>query len=392
MIEVLIDRRGPLLCALAVEAGEIGLLQVDHTDRPSLFGSIHRGRVQRIVAGMSAAIVEIDTGVGLLGLGDIRSPEGRLRRADGVAPRIGQALRPGQPVLVQVKADGVGAKGPVLTMDITLPGRFLVRAPRASGIVLSRRLAQGDAKTRLRRQIEQIVTGGGWIVRAGAAAADPAVLAAEAEALELAWHAIEGAAMAGDAICRLCDGPAAPQRLLLDLGVRRPTAIRVGSSVGDADLRAWCQDQAIDLVSVLVPAEPSVIERIDFDGLLAGLLRRVVPLSGGGWLAIDRTEALTVIDVNGGERPQPVEVNLAAAVEIARQLRLRNIAGIIIVDFINLAKPAERQYLLERFASACADDAAATDIYGMSRLGLVEMTRARRGPPLSDLLEGADLP
>jgi Rne/Rng family ribonuclease len=115
-------------------------------------------------------------------------------------------------------------------------------------------------------------------------------------------------------------------------------------------------------------------------------LQTKVPLPSGGYLYIQPTEALAVVDVNSGERGNPLATNLDACVEIARQLRLRNIGGIIVVDFVNMARAGDREAVIQRLSNAVADDAVATHVYGMSRLGLVEMTRARRGPPLADLL------
>ena len=147
--EILVDRCGPQTRAAVLSGGRLTDLYIDNAERPSLLGSVFLGRVERIATGLDAAFVDLGTGKpGLLGVADARGPKGRPK--DRVE-RIGTLLRTGQSVLVQVKADAVGAKGPTLTMDVTLPGRFLVHAPLARGIAVSKRLVQGPARAELVR-------------------------------------------------------------------------------------------------------------------------------------------------------------------------------------------------------------------------------------------------
>jgi len=383
-IDILADRSGPLTRAAVLTDGRLTDLYIDHAGRPSLLGAVFLGRVERIATGLDAAFVDLGSGMsGLLSATDARGPKGRVER-------IGTLLRTGQPVLVQVKADAVGAKGPTLTMDVTLPGRFLVHAPMARGVAVSKRLGTGPARAELLRRLGDVLVGEGWIARAGAATATPDQLAAEADSLRLAWRAIADS-LHGPAPARLRAGPDAPTRALIEHGSAAPAITVEGKDLLRALVR-WCEDMAPDLAGRIAPYEgtPGLFEMRDLDQRIADLVGRRVALSGGGSLVIERTEALTVVDVNAGERGNALDVNLEAAAEIARQLRLRNVGGIVVVDFVNMKGRSEPERVLNALAHAVADDPSQTQVYGMSKLGLVEMTRARRGTALADLLAPGD--
>jgi ribonuclease G len=221
-IEILIDRAGPLVRAAVVEDGRLTDLHIDSDDRPSRLGSIVLGRVERIVTALNGAFVDIGgPSAGLLNAADLRTSAPTSRKAARVdAGRIGTLLRTGQPVLVQIKAEPGGDKGPSLTMDATLPGRFLVFTPFKPGISISRRIAHGEAKGRLTQTISGITSGlgGGWIVRAGAMNAAPDLLAAEAETLAVAWRRIEQQCGGLTAPLPLLSGPTAPLRAVIEQG------------------------------------------------------------------------------------------------------------------------------------------------------------------------------
>jgi ribonuclease E/ribonuclease G len=406
-LELLVDRDGPLTRAAVLADGRLTDLHIDHADRPSLLGAVILGRVERIATGLNGAFIELGNGLsGLLPAADVRrpilddeSPHTRSYRPGAKPAPIGVLLRTGQPVLVQVKADAAGSKGPSLTMDITLAGRFLVHAPLGRDIAVSKRLGSGPERAALARRIEQLATGAGWIVRAGAAQMSDEMLAAESEALHLQWRAIRDNARAGSAPRLLHPGPDAPTRALIEQGAAAPATILVddltppgGIKIGDgpllASLRDWCGGHAADLLPRLSAHQD--VQRLfdlrDLDSAIAELLDARVPLPLGGSLVIERTEALTVVDVNAGERSNPLEVNLDAAAEIARQLRLRNVGGIVVVDFVNMRSRGDAERVLAALSQAVESDPVQTQVYGMSKLGLVELTRARRGTPLPALL------
>ncbi|TWA62024.1 ribonuclease E/ribonuclease G [Azospirillum brasilense] len=393
--DILIDRDGPLTRAAVLSGGRLTDLYIDHAERPSLLGHVFLGRVERIATGLDGAFVDLGTGKsGLLSALDARGPKGRPK-AKG--ERIGNLLRTGQTVLVQVKADATGAKGPSLTMDITLPGRFLVHAPLGRDVAVSKRLGSGPERAELARRIQDIAPGAGWIVRAGAATAPDGLLVAESDALHLAWRSIRDAAERGGGPALLLPGPDAPRRALIEHGAAVPSRIIVDDVALARDLAGWCADRAPDLEERVEPfdarllAAPSdgrqrLFDLRDLDAEIETLLGTRVPLSGGGSLVIERTEAMTVVDVNAGERGNPLDVNLEAAAEVARQLRLRNAGGIVVVDFVNMRNRGDAERLLNALSRAVEDDPAQTQVYGLSKLGLVEMTRARRGTALADLL------
>lgn len=385
MRRLLVDRQGALTrCALLTD-NVLTDLAIDHAGHPGWLGAVMLGRVTRIAAGLDAAFVEIgDAKPGLLSASDVRP-----QRRDA---RIGQLLRTGQTVTVQVKADAHGDKGATLTMDISLPGRFLVFTPLGNGLHLSKRLGKGPEVARLRALMEhELPRMGGWIVRAEAVAADPAMVLGEAEALLAQWHeAAKGAGATGPAM--LLPAPDALRRAVTELPRDGLTEILVEGADLLPQVRQGLTAVAPDLLPLLAlhKGTQPLFAQGDADGAIAALAGRRVPLAAGGSLVIDRTEALTVVDVNGGERGNPLATNLEACPEIARQLRLRNVGGIVVVDFVNMARAGDRDAVIRALADAVAPDAVATHVYGMSRLGLVEVTRARRGPPLADLLQAEE--
>ena len=388
--ELLIDRRDGLLRAAVVAGGRLTDLHVDRDDRTApQAGSVWLGRVERIAAGLNAAFVDLGTGkAGLLGLSDVRLSN-RARPEPGTA--IGAVLHGGQALLVQVKAEAVGAKGPTLAMDISLPGRFLVHAPFRRGVAVSKRLGGGAQREALTKRLQALTVGEGWIARSGAEAqADDGPIIAESEALALTWRELERRAGQGGRPGCLSPGPDAARRAVIGHGARPLARIAVEAP---AEWRqafaAWCAEAAPDLAPRLESVAGGLFERHDLEGQIAALTRSQVALTGGAGLVIEPTEALVAIDVNGGERGNPLAVNLEAATEIARQLRLRNLGGIVVVDFLSMPKRGDGERLLAALTAAVRDDPVQTEVYGLSRLGLVELTRARRGPVLTELLKPA---
>lgn len=384
-IDILADRRGALVRVAALTGGRLSDLYLDRTDRPALAGAVVAGRVDRIQAGLNAAFVDLGGGaMGMLPAQDVRGITGGTS-PDGGPPRIGRLLRAGQTVLVQVKAEGVGGKAAPLTMDVSLPGRFLIHVPHSGGLSVSKRL--GDAREALARRAETLIGAAGWIVRASALTADDCDLVHEAQALAALWRRI-GEGGASPAV-RL-PPPGALTRALVEHGAGPVRRIAAEDDGLFAAAQGWVESLAPALAGVVERAPPGLFETVDLDSELAVLAGRRVPLPGGACLVIDRTEALTVIDVNAGERGNPMDVNRDAAAEVARQLRLRNIGGIVIVDFLNMRAKGEGERLLRTLSQAVAGDPVQTQVYGVSKLGLVEMTRARRGITLADALAGTD--
>jgi ribonuclease G len=377
---LLIDRQGPLTRAAVLTGGRLTDLHIDRDDRPSLQGAVFLGRVERIVPALDGAFVDLGTGKpGLLATADARGPKGRVER-------IGSLLRAGQGVLVQVKADALGAKGPTLTMDIALPGRFLVHAPFGKAIAVSKRLSADPARrAALLARLEAAVTGSGWVARSGAADASPDLLTAEADALSAEWRDLQAAQAATPPAC-LLPAPGAAVRALIEAGPKAPHIV-IDDDALAATLARWCAARAPDLTPIRHKGATGLFAAHDLDDAIAALTRPQVPLPGGGSLVIERTEALWAVDVNAGERGNALEVNREAAFELARQLRLRNVGGIVVVDFVNMRGRGDAERLLAALTAAVDGDPVQTHVYGLSKLSLVELARARRGAALVDVLD-----
>lgn len=356
---ILFDQTAVLKRAAAYDAaGRMIDLFIDRLDRPSFEGGVYWARVQQILKDRNAAFVDLGGGRrGLLAAADVRP-------APGKAVAIGTVLRAGQMLIVQVKADATGDKAATVSMDAALLGRFLTHLPRGRGVAVSRRLASDEtARKALRAAYMQILpAAAGWIVRGAAAqmAFDHAATAATAEtaALIAAWAEIQAKAT-GEKPRLLAPPPDALARALT------------------------AYNGAETLTTACAPLDSQNLATT-----LAALLRPETPLPHGGSLIIETTAAFTAVDVNGGGRGNPLAINLAAADELARQLRLRNLGGGVVADFIRMDSRNEQEQVLARLRRAVADDPAQTDIYGFTRLGHVELTRARRGRSLSETLDG----
>ncbi len=356
-----------ILAAVVAEDGPTDLL-AERRDRPDLTGAVFLGRVARVDRAAQAAFVD-------LGLGQ----DGYLKLRDGVAD-----VAAGAPLLVQVIGEPRDGKGAELTLDLALPGRFLVHTPHSPGVAVSRALGAAERAAWRDRLAGQ---SGGWVVRRAAASAAAETVLAEAAFLAARAGKLQTEAAAVDPArgpVRLLAPPGAAERLILDHpGI---AAIRVGPAALHRHLRGWLRAAAPDLAGRLVPGPVDVIESIP------ALVDPVVALPGGGSLTIETTRALTTIDVDAGTARQGLAVNLAAAAVIPRQLRLRNIGGIVVIDFISLDRRAQQDQVMARLRAALAGDPADIRLgSGVSPLGLVELARRRRGRSLAEAVAGTAL-
>lgn len=327
--------------------------------RPELLaGAVVSGRVVELAPKLGAVFVDIG--------------QERPAYLQGV-----KGLTKGQAVLAQVKADAHAGKGATLTADIALTGRHLVLTPNRPGLVVSRKLS-GDNRQRLLERLAPLVADDeGVTARTHAIHAAEADLAAELAALRAAWVAIQ-AGRAGGKVPAVLWRPDPLERLLAEHpGVTR---VRVDDDAAFADARARLGPV------VERHRDGRLFDLHDVEDAAAAALSPVVPLPCGGRVAIEPTAALTAIDVDSGPA-NPIEANLQAVAVIARQLRLRNIAGQIAVDFVSGGGKGALIKLMAALKQAVAGDPIATHVIGMTPLGLVELTRERRGPALSDLMQ-----
>jgi ribonuclease E len=363
-------------------------------DVSQIHGNIYLGRVQNVLPGMEAAFVDISTPKNaVLYRGDVQYDAEDIDEGKG-QPRIEQILKNRQMIVCQVTKNPIGAKGARLTQEVSLPGRFVVLIPNSSTYGISKRLPD-DVRKRLRGILDRVKPERhGLIVRTAAEHATEEELTADMRLLLAQWERIEAAAAS------------AKKPALLH---REPElAVRVIREEFNADYRGVVIDDErlhAEVKEYVSAFNPELADRIEyFDRSVEGLalfekfhvheqvhkaLDRKVWLPSGGSLIIEHTEALTVIDVNTGKNVGTSNLeetvynnNMEAAEEIAKQLRLRDIGGIIVIDFIDMDVKANRARVVDAFRSALARDKTRTQVFEISELGLVEMTRKRIGEGL----------
>ncbi len=351
----------------------------------SMVGNVYLGRVQNVLPGMEAAFVDVGRGRNaVLYAGEVNwSPED----LEGSPPRIEKALKSGQSVLVQVTKDPIGGKGARLTAQISLPGRYLVLAPNSNVTGISRRLPDAERR-RLKATYRRIrPEQHGLIVRTAAEGASEEALAADLGRLVEEWNAIEKKAKRSKAPSILYEEPELTVRVVRDLFIDEEyrelvtDSSRVYEMVTD-----YLRGVAPDLLPKirLHQGRLSAFEEFHIVEQIHKGLDRKVWLPSGGYIVIDRTEAMTVIDVNTGKavgktnlEETVVNTNVEAAREIARQLRLRDIGGMIVIDFIDMLLEENKDNVIQAMKEALAHDKSRAQVFDISPLGLLEVTRKR---------------
>ena len=347
----------------------------------SLVGNIYLGRVQNVLPGMEAAFVDI----GEQRNGVLYAREVGIAGDEGDdVPRIETVLRSGQSILVQVTKDPMRSKGARLTALVSIAGRHLVLVPRAGSVGVSHRLSEAE-RARLREiALELRPDGHGLIVRTAAQGAGRRDLERDLDALVQSWSAIEAKSERAAAPSIVYQEPELEMRVIRDLFNQDITRCVVDDPALEARLRAYIRATTPDLDHrlELYEGELPIFEEHRILEQIRKSLDRKVWLPSGGHIVIDRTEALTVIDVNTGKfvgrsnlEETVFRTNREAALEIARQLRLRDIGGIIVVDYIDMEDAKNRDELLRVFKSALEEDRSRTQVFDISPLGLVQMTR-----------------
>ena len=389
-VEILVNVTPRESRAAVVLQGIAQELYIERANRRGLAGNVYKGRATRVLPGMQAAFIDIGLErTAFLHATDILPLAGNVDGAiEAAAPEnIRELVNEGDTVLVQVVKDPIGTKGARLTTYMTLPSRFLVFMPQGRGVGVSSRISDDAERARLREFVQEWSGArGGWIVRTAADGAAAEALRADMIFLQRLWDLIREKGAGAAAGTLVHEDLALPMRVLRDLLGENVERVRV-------DARA-AHEAMIGFTRTFMPALAGRIELFDgqrpiFD--LYGIedeieraLDRKVPLKSGGYLMFDQTEALTTIDVNTGAfvghhslEDTAYRTNLEAAVAIARQLRLRNIGGIIIADFIDMQDPEHRRGVLQALDQALTGDHARTQLSAVSALGLVEMTRKR---------------
>jgi len=365
-----------------------------------MVGNIFKGRVENVLPGMQAAFVNIGLEKNaFLYVEDAlpaRSAEGNSQGVSALGFNICDILKQGQEIVVQIVKEPIGTKGPRVTTHITLPGRFLVLMPTVDYIGISRRIDSEKERERLKELASKVKPEGmGVIVRTVAEGIEEEEFRQDVNLLSKLWRKILSKAARGPVPNLLHRDLVLVQRILRDVFTEDVDRLIVDSR--------YEYEKVLDLLDIIDPhlkqkvfldERENIFEEYGIEQEIERSLKRKVWLRCGGYIVIDQAEALTAVDVNTGKyvgttnlEDTVLKTNLEAAKEIARQLRLRNIGGIIIVDFIDMTKEEHRQEVLRTLEEEIKKDKTKTTILGITQLGLVEMTRKKVRPSLSEVLQ-----
>ncbi len=382
---------------------EQGILQEVHIERLAkrgLVGNIYKGKISRVLPGMQAAFV------------DIGMEKAAFLHASDIVPHtecvdvrekehfqvgnIAELVRQGQDIMVQVVKDPISTKGARLTTDITLPSRYLVFMPGSSHVGVSQRIESEGERERLKnivsRQVDHL---GGFIVRTAAEGVGERELEQDTQFLKRLWSKVLERRQKYKPCSMLYEDLSLAFRILRDFVGTDLDKIRVDSRQTFEQLKLFTEEFVPEMVNKLdyYSGDSPIFDLYDVENEIQRALERKVELKSGGYLIIDQTEAMTTIDINPGAfvghrnlEETIFNTNVEATAAIARQLRLRNLGGIIIIDFIDMQSEDHRRRVLQSLEQALSRDRAKTGVNGFSHLGLVEMTRKRTRESLEHVL------
>ena len=404
-LDILIEEIDDSMWVAAVENGHLSGLEVDPAAELVRWGSLYWAKVARIDTAQDAAYVNIDgDNIGILYNADVRvmGKDGKYKKGGDVA--IGKLIQPGQMIAVQAKTgyfprdpddERAEDKNPRLSMNIVLQGRYLMFAPTEGENKVSQRIRDKKMRKQLMGMLEKMNDCKGCILRSAAADTQTDILTREAKILNLTWDQVQEF-FVGDDPTLIMLGPDAIQRMLSDHAHQPVNRIELTTMDYFQHAEEWCEVYAPDMVTKIQPVElgdqnfelglfdyRDIVQQID------DLLQPYFVLPSGANLIIEETAALTAIDVNrGADDRSNMAINTDAAVEIARQLRLRNLGGVIMVDFLRMKDKNDYKTLQQALDTAFNEgDACTVQIHGMTNLGLMEISRQRRTPPLLDRYE-----
>ncbi|MQY52589.1 ribonuclease G [Rhodocyclus tenuis] len=393
--EILINFTPQETRVAVVYQGAVQELHIERNANRGLVGNVYIGRICRILPGMQSAFIDIGLErTAFLHVADIWET-----RQNGEAPRpIERILAEGQSILVQVIKDPIGSKGARLSTQISIAGRMLVHLPQDNHIGISQRIGSGAERDALREKLTRLVPAeqpGGFIVRTMAEGASEDELASDISYLRMIWRRIEAQSKTEAPPSLLYQELSLSQRVLRDFVNPETSRIAIDSRENFQKLSAFAAEYTPTVAPLLdhYLGERPLFELYGVEEEIQKALARRVDLKSGGYLIFDQTEAMTTIDVNTGGfvgvrnfADTIFKTNLEAAVTIARQLRLRNLGGIIIIDFIDMDSSEHRDAVLSEFNKALARDHTRLTVNGFTALGLVEMTRKRTRESLAHVM------
>ena len=386
-----------------VENGAVQELHLERALERGLVGNIYTGRVARVLPGMQSAFVDIGLErAAFLHVADVHVAGSPPRGdANGPATPIERLVFEGQTLMVQVIKDAIGTKGARLSTQISIAGRLLVFLPQDDHIGISQKIGSHELREQLRARMNRLAATtdgsptGGFILRTNAEEATDDELADDIAYLRKTWAAVRERGFSSPPGTLLHQDLSLVERVLRDLAHEATGAIRIDSKMQHDILKAFGEEYTPGSVAKLehYKGERPIFDLFNIDAEIAKALARRVDLKSGGYLIIDQTEALTTIDVNTGGfvgarnfDDTIFKTNLEAAQAIARQLRLRNLGGIIIIDFIDMSREEHQSAVLAELRKQLSRDRTKITVSGFTQLGLVEMTRKRTRESLAHML------
>ena len=406
-MDILIEEYESNIWTLATKGGVIENLEIDPPNEVVRWGSIYWAKVARVDTSQDAVFLDLDGDTqGILYNKDVRYTDKDGHTQKGGDKAIGKILHPGDMIAVQAKSAYIVQEGdeffnqedkvPQMSMDITLQGRYLIYATTGEKNTLSSRIKGKKTRQRLETMLNTIEGMKGFILRFSAADMQTEILHREADILKITWQEIS-AYFEGKQPSLIALGPDSIQRVLGDTAMHPIDCIEIVTMDHFELVEDWCTIFAPDLVTKITPIELTntdatqdlaLFEHRDLIGQIETLFHNYLVLPMGGSIIIQDTAALTAIDVNkGSDKRSHLAVNIDAAKEVARQTRLRNSGGIIVIDFLKMNKPDEKK-LLKELNDLVSTDPCTVQVHGFTKLGLMEITRKRRTPPLNERYEG----
>lgn len=404
-MQILIDEMEGSLWVATVKDNKLQGLEIDPVDEEVRFGSIYLAKVMKIDKAMDAAFVRLDDdNTGILHNKDVRLMDEDGNVTKGGDKAIGKYIKPGDMITVQAKSGYLPKldsddltmedKSAKVSMNITLPGRHLIFSPMMAKNRISKRIYDKKQRKQLTKMLNNVEDIKGCILRASAANTQTDILIREGGILKHIWEQLQ-TFLKGNTACLIMEGPDAIQRTFSDNASSLISDINITTMDHYQEVEEWCEIYAPDLVTKVTPTEVpnpdddlALFDFFDIINQIEDLFQPYVILKAGGNIIIQETTALTAIDINrGGDTRGNLAINLDALDEIGRQIRLRNLGGIIIVDFLKMTSKKEKDTLITAMDELVQRDPCTVQIHGLTALGLAEITRKRRTPALQERLD-----